>query len=70
MTELRQQMLEELQRRNYAASTIRGYILAVIQFAEYRGKSPDQPSATYVKRLQWYLVQERKLDPRTVEMRR
>src|SRR5215470_16628177 len=69
MTELRQQMLEELQRRNYSASTIRGYILAVKQFAEYFGKPPDRLGATHVKRFQWYLLQERKLDPGTVEMR-
>ena len=69
MTELRQQMLEELQRRNYSASTIRGYILTVKQFAEYFGKPPDRLGATHVKRFQWYLLQERKLDPGTVEMR-
>jgi site-specific recombinase XerD len=62
-------MLEELQRRNYSASTIRGYILAVQQFAEYFGKPPDQLGATQVQRFQWYLLQERKLDPGTVEMR-
>ena len=69
MTRLRQQMLEELQRRNYSPSTIRGYILAVKQFAEYFGKPPDRLGATHVKRFQWYLLQERKLDPGTVEMR-
>ena len=69
MTELQQQMLEELQRRNYSASTIRGYILAVKQFAKYFGKPPDRLGATHVKRFQWYLLQERKLDPGTVEMR-
>ncbi len=69
MTELRQRMLEELQRRNYSPSTIRGYILAVKQFAEYFGKPPDRLGATHVQRFQWYLLQERKLDPGTVEMR-
>ena len=69
MTNLRHQMLEELQRRNYSSSTIRGYILAVKQFAEYFGKPPDRLGATHVKRFQWYLLQERKLDPGTVEMR-
>jgi hypothetical protein len=28
-------MLEELQRRNYNADTIRGYIHAIKEFAEY-----------------------------------
>ena len=69
MTNLRERMLEELQRRNYSASTIRGYILAVKQFAEYFGKPPDRLGATHVQRFQWYLLQERKLDPGTVEMR-
>ena len=69
MTDLRQRVLEELQRRNYSASTIRSYILTVKQFAEYFGKPPDRLGATHVKRFQWYLLQERKLDPGTVEMR-
>jgi len=69
MTNLRQRMLEELQRRNYAPSTIRGYILTIKQFAEYFGRPPDSLGATHVQRFQWYLLQERKLDPGTVEMR-
>jgi site-specific recombinase XerD len=62
-------MVEELQRRNYSPSTIRGYILAVKQFADYFGKRPDRLGATHVQRFQWYLLQERKLNPGTVEMR-
>ena len=62
-------MVEELQRRNYSPTTIRSYILAVKQFAEYFGKPPDQLGATQVQRFQWYLLQERKLTPGTVEMR-
>src|SRR5215467_6754216 len=69
MTNLRQRMVEELQRRNYSPSTVRGYILAVKQFADYFGKPPDRLGATHVQRFQWYLLQERKLDPGTVEMR-
>ena len=69
MTNLRQRMVEELQRRNYSPSTVRGYILAVKQFADYFGKPPDRLGATDVQRFQWYLLQERKLDPGTVAMR-
>ena len=69
MTTLRQRMVEELQRRNYSPATIRGYVLAVKQFAEYFGKPPDRLGATHVQRFQWFLLQERKLTPGTVEMR-
>ncbi len=69
MTPLRQRMLEELQRRNYSPATTRGYILAVKQFAQYFGKSPDQLGAEEVRRFQLYLLNEKKLAPGTVEMR-
>jgi len=62
-------MVEELQRRNYSAATIRGYVLAIKQFADYFGKPPDRLGATHVQRFQWYLLQERKLAPVTVEIR-
>src|SRR5215831_8734017 len=69
MTKLRQRMVEELQRRNYSAATIRGYVLAIKQFADYFGKPPDRLGATHIQRFQWYLLQERKLAPLTVEIR-
>jgi integrase len=62
-------MLEELQRRNYSPATTRGYILAVKQFAEYFGKSPDQLGPEEVRRYQLYLLNEKKLAPGTVEIR-
>ena len=61
-------MVEEIQRRNYSPETIRGYILAVKQFAEYFGKPPDRLGATHVQRFQWYLLQE-SMASGTVEMR-
>src|SRR5437762_11274761 len=69
MTNLRQRMVEELQRRNYSPTTIRSYILAVKELAEYFGKPLDRLGATHVQRFQWYLLQERKLTPGTMEMR-
>lgn len=69
MTPLRQRMLEELQRRNYSPATTRGYILAVKQFAEHFGKSPQEMGAEEVRRFQLYLLNEKKLAPGTVEIR-
>ena len=69
MTPLRKRMLQELQRRNYSPSTIRGYLNAVSQFAEYFHRSPEQLGPEHLRRYQRYLLQERKLAPSTVEMR-
>src|ERR1700693_5362175 len=54
-------MLEELQRRNYSESTIRGYLRAVEQFAKHFGKSPDKLGPDELRSYQAYLLQERKL---------
>jgi hypothetical protein len=39
MTALRQRMLEDLQVRNYAPTTIAAYIRSVAEFAKHFGKS-------------------------------
>ena len=41
MTQLRRKMLEELQRRNYAQTTIKNYLGTVESFAKHFGRSPD-----------------------------
>jgi hypothetical protein len=41
---LRQLMLEELQRRNFADTTIRTYLHGVAHFSRYFRRPPDQES--------------------------
>ena len=65
MTALRQRMLEDLQIRNYAPSTIRGYILQVAQFAKHFGKSPDQLGVEHIRAYQLFLVKEGRLSQST-----
>jgi site-specific recombinase XerD len=62
-------MLEELQRRNYAQNTVRAYLLAVQQFAEFFHRSPDQLGPDHIRRFQSFLLKEKKLSPRTVVQR-
>jgi hypothetical protein len=57
-------MLEELQRRNYTTDTIRGYILAVEQFAHYFRKSPELMGAEEIGQFQLHLLREKKLASR------
>src|SRR5947208_9129797 len=60
-------MLEELQRRNYPPATTRGYILAIKQFAEYFGKSPERLGGDEIRRFELYMLREKKLALGTVE---
>ena len=52
MTSLRQRVLDELQRRNYSPATTRGYILAIRQFAEYFGKSPEHLGGNEIRQFE------------------
>ena len=69
MTPLRRRMLDELQRRNYTTDTIRGYIHAVKEFAEYFGKSPEALGAEEVREFQLYMIRDKKLALGTVALR-
>ena len=69
MTHLRDRMLEELERRNYAPGTARAYLFAVKQFAEHFHRSPDRLGAEHIREYQLYLFRERKLAAKTVAQR-
>ena len=49
VTQLRKMMLEELQRRNYSQATVRAYLMAVRQFAEYFRRPPDQLGPDHIR---------------------
>ncbi len=68
MTRLRKMMLEELQRRNFAQSTIQYYLQAVEDFAAYFHKAPDHLTPHHLRQYQAYLLSERKLQPRTARL--
>ena len=56
MTQLRQRMLEELQRRNYSAGTIRLYLRHVAKFAQHFHRPPDQLGAEDIRQYQLFLM--------------
>jgi len=62
-------MLEELQRRNYSSETIRAYINAVKQYAEYFHSSPEKLGPQHVREYQLHMKNERKLAAHTIKAR-
>ena len=66
MTHLRKMMLDELQRRNYAHTTAEAYIRALRNFAAYYRVPPDRLGPKQIREYQLYLLQKRKLSPKTV----
>jgi integrase/recombinase XerD len=69
VTALRKRMLEDLQRRNYNPDCIRGYVLAVEQFANHFGKSPELMGPEEVAQFQLHLLREKKLALGTIALR-
>lgn len=69
MTLLRQRMLEELRRRHYNPDTIRGYVLAVEQFATHFHKSPELMGIDEIGDFQLHLLDEKKLALGTIALR-
>jgi integrase/recombinase XerD len=68
VTHLRQAMLEERQRRNYATTTVYYYLKAVERFAKHFRTPPDHLNHSHLRTYQAYLLRERKLGPRTVKL--
>ena len=69
MTRLRQIMIEEMERRNYASSTIRAYIRTVEHFARYFHCPPDRLGTEHIRQYQAAMFRTWKLSPNTVTQR-
>jgi site-specific recombinase XerD len=69
MTHLRKMMLEELERRNYAQTTIDCYLRAVAEFSLHFHRPPNQLGPEHIRQYQAHLFGQRKLAPSTVTQR-
>ena len=69
MTHLRKMMLDELQRRNYAETTIDCYIRAVEDFSQRFRLPPDRLGPRHIREYQAELFQKQKLATPTVRQR-
>jgi integrase/recombinase XerD len=59
VTTLRQRMMEDLQIRNFAPTTVTAYIRGVAHFAKHFGKSPDQLGPEQIREYQLFLIKEK-----------
>ena len=66
MTQLRQKMLEELQRRNYSHRTANTYVRIIRDFAKHFHQPPDKLGPEQIRQYQAYLFQTKKLSTATV----
>jgi site-specific recombinase XerD len=62
-------MLEELQRRNFAQTTIRTYLHGVSHFSRYFRRPPDQLGPEDIRQYQAMLFTKLKFSPNTVILR-
>jgi len=68
VTHCRRIMLEELQRRNFAPTTVRSYLYAVERFARHFKCRPDRLNQTHLRSYQASLLRTGQLTPRTVRL--
>jgi len=66
VTQLRQKMLEELQRRNYSYRTAKTYVRIIRDFAQHFHQPPDKLGPEQIRQYQAYLFQAKKLTAATV----
>jgi integrase/recombinase XerD len=59
VTSLRQRMLEDLQIRNYAPTTVAAYIRGVAEFAKHFNKSPEFLGPEQIREYQLHLIKEK-----------
>jgi hypothetical protein len=64
VTQLRQKMLEELQRRNYSHRTAKTYVRIVREFATYFHQPPDKLGPEQIRQYQAHLFQAKKFGTR------
>jgi site-specific recombinase XerD len=62
-------MIEELQRRNFAESTIRSYVHGVEHFSQYFHRRPDRLGPEHIRQYQAMLFSKLKYSPNTVIQR-
>lgn len=67
MTHLRTMMLEELQRRNYAPSTVKAYLRIIQEFANHFQQPPNRLGPQHLRQYQAFLFRDRKLGAGTVQ---
>jgi len=63
---LRDRMIEEMQLRNFAASTQKSYLYTITKLAQYYNRPPDQLGKEQIRSYLLYLTTERKLSPNTM----
>ena len=61
MTLLRQRMLEDLNIRNYASSTVECYVRSVAEFAKHFHQPPDKLGPEEIRAWQLFLLQEKRV---------
>jgi len=59
MTPLRQRLIQDMQLRNLAPETIRGYVYYVARFAKFFKRSPEQLTPEHARRYQLHLLEKK-----------